>query len=104
MFELVIKDGPDITFERAIDGTFVTNCPYKKRYHSFDFEIGYCGSGPADLALNILLLFTSNTRAFYLHQDFKRDVIAGIKVNPGEKKVLTAAEIKKYIKERSLYD
>lgn len=41
------------------------------------FEWGYSGSGPADLALNILLRFgLSRDTAWLLHQDFKREFIA----------------------------
>ena len=62
-------------------------------YHSDDFEWGYPGSGPADLALSILahhlgetwvngkylrkMRITQETPLCWkLHQDFKRDVIA----------------------------
>lgn len=46
--------------------------------HSPDgFEWGYGGSGPAQLALAILLDYTGDAElASRLHQDFKRDVIA----------------------------
>jgi len=45
--------------------------------HSPDgFSWGYSGSGPAQLALAILLLATSETNAVRLHQVFKREVIA----------------------------
>ena len=40
------------------------------------FNWGYEGSGPAQLALAILLLVTNNDIAARLHQDFKREVIA----------------------------
>ena len=47
--------------------------------HSPDgFEWGYCGSGPAQLALAILLYeYGDPILARCCHQDFKRDVIAG---------------------------
>jgi hypothetical protein len=48
--------------------------------HSPDgFNWGYSGSGPAQLALAILLELTSNDFALFNHQDFKRDFIAGLK-------------------------
>lgn len=70
-----------------------TNVPHLVTHHSPEgFEWGYGGSGPAELALNILeyLLrregYTGETvrcfeghcfrLAWHLHQDFKRDVIA----------------------------
>lgn len=47
--------------------------------HSPDgFAWGYGGSGPAQLALAILLLFMSTGEAFRLYQKFKFDVIAGV--------------------------
>lgn len=45
-------------------------------YHSPDgMEFGYGGSGPADLALNILALIVRPSEAWRLHQDFKREVM-----------------------------
>lgn len=42
-------------FQRADDGTLRTNVQHLVAHHSpTGFEIGYAGSGPADLALNIL--------------------------------------------------
>lgn len=83
-------------------------------FHSPDgFEWGYGGSGPADLALNILhvslpvgcdheepvKLFRGKCSAiaFQLHQDFKRDFIATM---PDEGGVIHAAEIDSWIDER----
>ena len=56
-------------------------------YHSPDgFQIGYEGSGPADLAYSILMDFMLRSKAFkkksipgkteFLHQQFKRSFIA----------------------------
>lgn len=51
----------------------------KLRNHSPDgFAWGYGGSGPAQLALAILLEFTTEENALRLYQDFKFDVIAGL--------------------------
>ncbi len=50
--------------------------------HSPDgFNWGYSGSGPAQLALAILLEFTDQGTAIRLHQSFKEDIIAGLKGN-----------------------
>lgn len=66
------------------------NVPYTIFYHSHSGpEYGYGGSGPADLALNILDYFLKtdhkikvgpmkcevSARAFAIHQDFKMDFI-----------------------------
>lgn len=72
-----------------------TNVPWLVKHHSpTGFEWGYGGSGPADLALNIIecVLHRMNYEgpttkcfdgkcfvlAWELHQDFKQDFIAGI--------------------------
>jgi hypothetical protein len=53
-------------------------------YHSpTGFEFGYGGSGPADLALNILALVIPLKEANRLHQDFKRDFVARIDQEEG---------------------
>jgi len=47
--------------------------------HSPDgFSWGYEGSGPAQLALAVLLELVPQDRAVELHQEFKRDVVAGL--------------------------
>ena len=47
--------------------------------HSPDgFNWGYEGSGPAQLALAVLLEFVPQERAVELHQEFKREVIAAL--------------------------
>lgn len=40
------------------------------------FEWGYCGSGPAQLALALLLEVTSRDEAVRAHQDFKSMIVA----------------------------
>ena len=51
----------------------------KIRRHSNGWNWGYGGSGPADLALNILLRATGDKRAAeQFYQDFKWEVIAEI--------------------------
>jgi len=83
----VIQDDTVIRFVRPADrasdeaytGVLVDGVPLPQRivYHSpTGFEFGYGGSGPADLALNILVLFISHREAEQLHQDFKWAFIA----------------------------
>jgi len=57
------------------------------------FNWGYGGSGPAQLALAVLLEFTSEDKALLLHQDFKWDIIAKL---PQDKFGLTI-DINKWI-------
>ena len=58
------------------------------------FQWGYGGSGPAQLALAILLDFTkAKELSVSLHQQFKRDFIA----RSGKRLLLTEPEIKNWI-------
>lgn len=83
----------DIVCERDSENHLIVNVPQLVVHHSPDgFEIGYSGSGPADLALNILELALHSihwdggrekcwrgscfTRAWKWHQEFKRQFIA----------------------------
>lgn len=60
------------------------NVPWILSFHSPDgFEWGYGGSGPADLALNILAMFVSEQTAWDLHHDFKWDVVSCIPYQGG---------------------
>ena len=52
--------------------------PQHVRHSPTGYEWGYGGSGPADLALNILRAFTSEEEADQLYQEFKWDVIASL--------------------------
>ena len=67
--------------------------------HSPDgFNWGYEGSGPAQLALALLLEETGREEAVRYHQDFKRDVVARM---PKDKRwYLTSEAIQKWLAER----
>jgi hypothetical protein len=66
----------DVILQRTEKGA-CTNIPQTEVYHSpTGFEWGYGGSGPADLALNILRLFTDPQTARRYHQAFKWEFIA----------------------------
>lgn len=67
----------DIKCYLGPDGEPMTNVPQRIIYHSPDgFSWGYDGSGPADLALNILSLYVEEREAYELHQEFKRCFIS----------------------------
>ena len=68
----------DVILTRGIDeGTIVSGVEHAIVYHSpTGFEWGYGGSGPAELALNILAQHMSKKAAWDLHQVFKWQVIA----------------------------
>lgn len=81
---------------RDADGLAQTNVPHKLVRHSpSGFEWGYGGSGPADLALNILLMFMSKSQAELLYQSFKWDVVANI---PREGKEIDEDEVNAWIR------
>lgn len=87
---------PDkIILRRDSEGLGHINIPQTVIRHSpTGMEWGYGGSGPADLALNILLLFSDENTANCLYQDYKREVIAGIPEKGGE---IEAEEVEKWI-------
>jgi len=64
--------------EVYIDGKLLSpSLSQKHRNHSPDgFSWGYCGSGPSQLALALLLEATSDEKALTYYQNFKFDVIA----------------------------
>ena len=61
-----------------VDGHYLSPRDSQKIYnHSPDgFAWGYGGSGPAQLALAILMEFTSVTKEVHLYQDFKSEHVA----------------------------
>lgn len=74
-----------------------TNVPRKYVWHSpTGFEWGYEGSGPADLALNILAMFIPVYWAVKYHQEFKRQYIAPM---PKEGGLIPGWEIYLWIEE-----
>ena len=89
--------GKLITRSIFIDGELLCPAISQKVYnHSPDgFNWGYGGSGPAQLALAILLKFTDKDTALYFYQDFKWEVIA--KLPQGDFEI--DIDIKKWIKE-----
>lgn len=78
-------------------GDALVDIPQRYVYHSpAGFEWGYGGSGPADLALNILGLFLEAPEAWRLHQDYKQFVICRI---PKEGGVIPAASVRTWIQD-----
>lgn len=97
---------------RRVDGYIATNVPWAVVDHSPDgFEWGYGGSGPSDLALNILenslkMIGYDGPKtkvwndsecfslSYQLHQQFKRDFIASM---PEEGGIIPMNAIKDWI-------
>lgn len=75
----------DVVLRRGDGGEVMTNVPHRIVEHSPDgFEWGYAGSGPAELALNILAMFSDERTARELHQVFKFDCITTMPRSGGE--------------------
>lgn len=72
-------------------------------YHSpTGFEWGYPGSGPADLALNILLKVTKDSyQAQRLHQQFKDDFIVPMPEEGGE---ILIDDVKRWLAKHGVYN
>jgi hypothetical protein len=99
---------------RLDDGRLACNVPQLVVWHSpAGFECGYSGSGPADLALNVLHLLIPkaraeegvkcfsgerpSARAVRLHQDFKAHFIARMDRKGGE---IPISDIREWIEAR----
>lgn len=86
--------GHDLVFTRFDDGPRF-NYVQHVRYHSpTGMEWGYGGSGPADAALNALLLFVGGREALRLHQYFKEDLSPGL---PHEGGTIAEGTIREWI-------
>ncbi len=89
-------DGGDIILRR-VNGYATANVPHAIVFHSpAGFEWGYGGSGPADLALNILYAVTKNKElAMRYYQKFKWEFIA---VLPEEGGIIKREEIIQWLR------
>lgn len=88
---------------RRIDGKAVFNIEQKIVMHSpTGMEWGYEGSGPADLALNIVALFIGGERAKVggLYQEFKRDFVAKL---PDEGGTIKREDIIRWLMKKGAY-
>lgn len=81
---------------RDAHGNAHTNLPHHYVRHSPDgFEWGYGGSGPAELALNVLMHVTEDGEvAERLYMEFKDEVIANI---PHEGMTLTTSFVQQWV-------
>ena len=73
----------------------------KIRNHSPDgFAWAYNGSGPAQLALAILLEVTDRTTAERLYQDYKSSVIAALPKEENSTWTITSDEVMEWLKKQ----
>lgn len=91
-----------IRLGQGAGATAATNIPQLIVRHSPDgFEWGYGGSGPNELALNILYLVSQDlTFAQENHNDFCRTFLAGIPFEGGR---VSIGEIMKWVAHRQVY-
>lgn len=89
---------PDVVMRRA-NGVAMSNVIQRVKQHSpTGLEWGYGGSGPADMALNILLRFgLPQEKANALHQDFKWKFVAAV---PSDGGVIRHTDIVAWIEEQ----
>lgn len=100
---------PDnIKVARAVDGIAATvtrglskyplNPRFDLRNHSpTGFEVGYGGSGPAQLALAILAECIEPDEATRLYHDFKETKVASVQLKWGEDRIYTGKELGDWI-------
>jgi hypothetical protein len=112
--------GHGVVLERRANGeeytTACTNVPHLCTQHSpSGFEWGYAGSGPADLALNIVEWYLRTrgftggrmfcwrgqcfTLAWRLHQEFKFTFLANMPKSGGR---ISYAEIDRFVRDREV--
>lgn len=71
--DIVCKRDPEKDFNCSF------NFKHSEKYHSpTGMEWGYGGSGPADFALNALMMFVPRDIAWKHHQQFKWDFVCGL--------------------------
>ena len=81
-------------------GDIVTNVKHKWIAHSPNgFEWGYKGSGPSDLALNILLEFVDKDIAWKLHHLFKDDFIVEMPIKGG---TISSRQVKQWLEAKNV--
>lgn len=64
------------------------------RHSPTGMEWGYAGSGPSDLALNILAKYTTAEKALRHYQRFKSEFICNM---PDEGGIITASQVKAFL-------
>lgn len=88
----------DIVCQRDARGYARFNIPQRVIRHSpTGMEWGYSGSGPSDLALNILTLFTSLDVASSCYQEFKAEFVATL---PHAGGVIRGGDVREWLRAR----
>ncbi len=100
----MIIDGNWVTREVRVNGKRLSPRKSQKIFnHSPDgFNWGYGGSGPAQLALALLLLVTDQNIAVRLHQDFKWEFVAKFPQSDFKTEVELAGWVAGAVKQKGL--
>ena len=93
-YEALTGDPEDIVLWRTLEGEAHASVPHAARHSPTGIEWGYGGSGPADLALSVLLALTEEQTANALYQRFKQEVVAAVPEAGG---VLRAADVRRWV-------
>ena len=93
-YEALTGDAEDVVLWRTLEGEAHASVPHAARHSPTGIEWGYGGSGPADLALSVLLALADQQTADALYHRFKREVVAAV---PDEGGVLRAADIRAWV-------
>ncbi|MDT0631944.1 DUF6166 domain-containing protein [Rubrivirga litoralis] len=93
-YEALTGDAEDVVLWRTLEGKAHASVPHAARHSPTGIEWGYGGSGPADLALSVLLALTDEQTANTLYHRFKHEVVAAV---PDEGGVLRAADVRRWV-------
>ena len=93
-YEALTGDPEDVVLWRTLEGEAHASIPHAARHSPTGIEWGYGGSGPADLALSVLLALTDEPTANALYHRFKHEVVASVPEAGG---VLRAADVRRWI-------
>ena len=93
-YEALTGDREDIVLWRTLEGEAHASVPHAARHSPTGIEWGYGGSGPADLALSVLLALTDEQAANALYHRFKHEVVASV---PDEGGVLRAVDVRAWV-------
>ena len=93
-YEALTGDPEDVVLWRTLEGEAYASIPHAARHSPTGIEWGYGGSGPADLALSVLLALTDEKTANALYHRFKHEVLALVPEAGG---VLRATDVRRWI-------
>ena len=97
-YEAITGDAEDVVLWRTAEGEARASVPHSARHSPTGIEWGYGGSGPADLALSVLLALVGDRAAGALYQLFKHEVIARVPEAGG---VLRAADVRAWVERQA---